>query len=226
MGYVDGHYRTIAKAASCGIAGHSMGGFGATNPAMKHSELFSALFAEAPGMFDKDGATDRLGDADTIATVLQIDADVAGLAPTAAAKQLMTSSLANSSLRFELAYGAAFEPDPASPTLMQFPFKTEAGKTVRDDALWAKWEAGFGGLAQKVEQYKAGLKQYSGIVVDYGTRDEYTWIPKGDHYFVGLLQAAGIGVVETSFDGGHSDQAGDRLVNQMLPFMVAKLAAA
>jgi hypothetical protein len=42
---------------------------------------------------------------------------------------------------------------------------------------------------------------------------------------VGLLQSAGIGVVETTFDGGHQDQVGNRLVTQMLPFMQAKLSA-
>ena len=40
-----------------------------------------------------------------------------------------------------------------------------------------------------------------------------------------LLQSAGIGAVESTFNGGHSDQLGDRLVNHMLPFMQQKLAA-
>ena len=226
IGYIDGQYRTIAKPTSRGIAGHSMGGFGATNLAMKHPELFRALFAEAPGMFDKGGATDRLADADTIASVLQLRARLAGLTKSAATEEMLTGSLTNDSFRFELAYGAAFAPDPASPTLMKFPFKAEGGKTIRDDALWATWEAGFGGLPGKVDRYKANLKQYSGIVVDYGTHDQYAWIPKGSHYLVELLKAAGVGVVETTFDGGHSDQAGDRLVNRMLPFMIDELAAA
>ncbi len=225
VGYVDASYRTIAGPASRGIAGHSMGGFGAVNAAMRHPEIFGALYAEAAGLFDADGPQARLGDPAAVQQVLDIVQQVSGLAPSDAAAQLTTSIAIGESVQFEFAYGAAFAPDPASPTLMKFPFRTENGQAVRDDASWAVWAAGFGGLPAKVQQYEANLGRLAGIVVDYGTNDEYAWIPKGDHYFVGLLQAAGIGVVETTFDGGHSDQVGSRLVTQMLPFMQAKLSA-
>jgi S-formylglutathione hydrolase len=225
VGYVDAAYRTIAEPSSRGIAGHSMGGFGAVNTAMHHPEIFGALFAESAGLFDNDGAQARLGDPTAVQQVLAIQQQVTGLSPTEAAAQLKTSTAVGEAVQIEFAYGAAFAPDPASPTLMKFPFRTENGRTVRDDALWAVWAAGFGGLPAKVQQYKSNLERLAGIAVDYGTHDEYAWIPKGDHYFVGLLRSAGIGVVETTFEGGHSDQVGSRLVTQMLPFMEAKLSA-
>lgn len=40
--YVDAHYRTIPQAGSRGIAGHSMGGYGALRLGMDHPEVFSA----------------------------------------------------------------------------------------------------------------------------------------------------------------------------------------
>jgi S-formylglutathione hydrolase len=225
VGYVDAAYRTIAKPSSRGIAGHSMGGFGAVNAAMHHPEIFGALFAESAGLFDDDGAQARLGDPAAVQQVLAIQQQVSGLSPADAAAQLKTSTAVGESVQIEFAYGAAFAPDPASPALMKFPFRSENGQTVRDDALWAMWAAGFGGLPAKVQQCRSNLERLAGIVVDYGTQDEYAWIPKGDHYFVGLLQSAGIGVVETTFEGGHNDQVGSRLVTQMLPFMEAKLSA-
>ena len=86
-------------------------------------------------------------------------------------------------------------------------------------------EAGFGGLPAKIQQDKGNLQKLDGIAVDYGTLDAYAWIPKGSHYFVGLLQNAGVDVVETTFVGGHEDHQNERLVNHMLPFMAEKLAA-
>jgi S-formylglutathione hydrolase len=48
VGNIDTNYRTIARAESRGIAGHSMGGYGAVMLAMKHPELFSAVYALSP----------------------------------------------------------------------------------------------------------------------------------------------------------------------------------
>jgi S-formylglutathione hydrolase len=226
VGYVDGHYRTLATAASRGIAGHSMGGSGALSIAMHRADLFGAVFAESPGLFDKDGATDRLGIPAAIDYVLALDARVAGLTPQLAVTQIKNSALGGGEdTQFELAYGAAFAPDPASPTLMEFPFRSEAGGTVRDDAIWAKWEAGFGNVPARIEQYKANLSKLKGIAIDWGTLDEYAWIPKGCEYTVGLLKAVGLDVTGTSFEGGHGEKLSERLPNQLLPFFEAHLAA-
>ena len=52
IGYIDAMYRTIPKRQSRGIAGHSMGGHGAIKLAMRHPELFSALYAMSPAAID------------------------------------------------------------------------------------------------------------------------------------------------------------------------------
>lgn len=44
VGFVDSHYRTIAKRISRGLAGYSMGGYGALRIAMKRPEVFSSLY--------------------------------------------------------------------------------------------------------------------------------------------------------------------------------------
>src|SRR5438270_3198575 len=48
VAYVDAHYRTIAAAASRGLAGHSMGGYGAIRVGMKHPEVFSSIYLLSP----------------------------------------------------------------------------------------------------------------------------------------------------------------------------------
>ena len=41
---MDGHYRTIANRMSRGLAGHSMGGYGAIRIGMKRPDVFSSLY--------------------------------------------------------------------------------------------------------------------------------------------------------------------------------------
>lgn len=45
VAYVDSTYRTIPLSASRGIAGHSMGGYGAMKLAMKHPDIYGAAYA-------------------------------------------------------------------------------------------------------------------------------------------------------------------------------------
>lgn len=46
--YVDAHYRTLATVDSRGIAGHSMGGYGALRIGMQHPEVFSVAYGLSP----------------------------------------------------------------------------------------------------------------------------------------------------------------------------------
>jgi enterochelin esterase-like enzyme len=48
VAYIDGHYRTIADRRSRGLAGHSMGGYGASRIGMKHADVFGALYIMSP----------------------------------------------------------------------------------------------------------------------------------------------------------------------------------
>ena len=48
--FVDGAYRTLPAAASRGMAGHSMGGFGALSIALHRPDVFGAVYAMSPGL--------------------------------------------------------------------------------------------------------------------------------------------------------------------------------
>jgi len=52
VNYIDSNFRTIPKAESRGITGHSMGGHGALKIAMHHPEVFSSVYAISPGALD------------------------------------------------------------------------------------------------------------------------------------------------------------------------------
>ena len=91
-----------------------------------------------------------------------------------------------------------------------------------DGEVWATWEAGFGGLAALVDEYRANLLALRGIVVDYGTQDEYVWIPPGCEYLHQQLDRAGIPNRLETFGGGHGP-VGPRAGEVMLPFFTEVL---
>ncbi len=58
---IDKRFRTLNDPASRGIAGFSMGGFGAIHNGLKHSNLFDCLYSASPGVFDDTGLKDAWG---------------------------------------------------------------------------------------------------------------------------------------------------------------------
>lgn len=59
--YVDANFRTIPKPESRGISGFSMGGFGSINLALKHPDIFSAVYSMSPGLLKDDGLSEAMG---------------------------------------------------------------------------------------------------------------------------------------------------------------------
>lgn len=54
ISHVDENFRTLAQSSSRGIAGFSMGGFGALNLALKHPDVYGATLAFCPGVFAEE----------------------------------------------------------------------------------------------------------------------------------------------------------------------------
>ncbi len=216
VGYVDSHFRTLPQAESRGIAGHSMGGFGALNIVMRHPDVFSAVYSMSPGLFDESGLEESFmfSSEPTIRNFVKYEEQLASLSLENAQKRMLSSPQ-----EFALAYGYAFAPNAdRHPPYFDYPYTEVDGMLVRDDAVWKKWESGFGGIAEETAQYKQNLLQLKGIVVDYGIHDENPWIPKGCVYYGEQLTAAGIPVKVESYDGNHSNQLGQRISDFMLPF--------
>ena len=53
VAYIDAHYRTIPKRTSRGLAGHSMGGYGALHLAFGHPLLFRAVSASSAALMEQ-----------------------------------------------------------------------------------------------------------------------------------------------------------------------------
>jgi S-formylglutathione hydrolase len=216
VGYVDNHYRTIARVESRGISGHSMGGFGSLNIAMLYPGLFGAVYSLSPGLFDNNGlANSRMFNLEySIHKFLDGQKEVLAKPE----EQQLESALSMQDY-FSTAYGLAFAPDPQKPPFyFDYPYSESNGNLVRDDKAWKQWESGFGGIAAKIPQYKDNWLKLNGIVVDYGTNDGNTWIIDGCVYFDKQLTAAGIPHEMAVHDGDHQSQLGKRVLEHMLPF--------
>ena len=216
VGYVDGHFRTLPQAESRGITGHSMGGFGALNIAMRHPDVFSAVYSMSPGLFDENGLAESFMFAQEriIQGFVEYEKRLASLPLENAQRNMLASPQ-----EFSLAYGYAFAPNPdRHPPYFDYPYSEVDGELVRNDEIWEIWESGFGGIAEETLQYKENLLELKGIVVDYGIHDENPWIPEGAEYYGEQLTAAEIPVTVEGYDGNHSNKLGERIREHMLPF--------
>jgi len=216
VGYVDGHFRTLAQAESRGITGHSMGGFGALNIAMHRPDVFGAVYSMSPGLFDENGLAESqmFSGENLIRSFVKYDSGLAAV-PLEEAKTKMLAS----PQEFALSYGFAFAPNPdRHPPYFDYPFTEVDDQLVRDDEVWKKWESGYGGISSEAQKYKDNFLKLKGIVVDYGKYDEYNWIPKGCVYFGEQLSAVGIPMKVESYNGSHQSELGVRIRDFMLPF--------
>jgi S-formylglutathione hydrolase len=221
VSYIDSHYRTLPSASARAISGHSMGGFGAVNIAMRHPDVFSVVYSLSPGLFDPNGlAESQLFESEGyVNRFLDYEQRLAAL-PLADARQEMFRSPDD----FTLAYGVAFAPNAEKhPPYLDYPYTQLDGKLVRNQAIWKQWDSGYGGITEKIQQYKANLLRLKGLVIDYGRRDQYAWIPKGSEYFGAQLKAAGIPYEVRSYDGTHDSKLNERIGKYMLPFLSERL---
>ena len=216
VGYVDNHYRTIARVEFRGISGHSMGGFGSLNIAMLHPDLFGAVYSLSPGLFDENGlANSRMFNLEYSIRKF-LDGEKAVLAKPE--DQQLEAALSMQDY-FSTAYGLAFAPETQKPPFyFDYPYSESNGNLVRDDTVWKRWESGFGDIHEKVTQYKDNFLQLKGITIDYGTNDGNVWIIDGCIYIDQQLTAAGIPHEMAVHDGDHQSQLGKRVLEHMLPF--------
>jgi S-formylglutathione hydrolase len=230
--YIDENYRTMKDPASRGISGHSMGGFGALNLAIRHPELYHFVYCLSPGLFDTTGlASCQLFKSQSfINQFIQKEQEYTSMSfqdALAAFKNYIQARYNSGDwdTPFGYAYGAAFSPNADKPIpCIDYPYTKSDNQTVVDSTKLQNYENGFGGLAHEVIDYKNNLLQFQGITIEYGVNDEFSWIPKGCKYFTDLLTAQNIPHNVVTFKGGHQDHVGERFKGYLLPFFSAKMS--
>jgi S-formylglutathione hydrolase len=213
VSYIDSHYRTIARAASRGIAGHSMGGFTAVMLGMKHPEVFSAVYAMSP-------------------CCLGMEADLTSINPAwhAALAVKDKGQFANDPQSVEqfyvdafLALAAAFSPNRArGPLFVDLPYREQNGGLVQDEPAWTEWHEKM--PLDIVSNYGSNLLQLRGLFIDYGMEDDFSHIPVTARLLSEKLARLGVPHTLATYRGDHADHIRERLETVALPFFSRVLA--
>jgi enterochelin esterase-like enzyme len=195
VAYVDAHYRTIPNRTSRGLAGHSMGGYGASRIGMKHSDVFGSVYIMSPCCLVPRGAG---------------SVDASNEAALDAVKTPADSAKLPFGLRAQLASAAAWSPNPRKPPLyLDLPTKDGV---VQQDVI-AKWAAN--SPLAFVDQYVRNLRRYRAISMDVGDQDG---LRTGAAKLHEALDNYGITNSFEIYHGTHTSAVADRFQNHVLPF--------
>jgi S-formylglutathione hydrolase FrmB len=204
--YIDAKYRTIAKAESRGIAGHSMGGYGALTLAMQYPEVFSVAYGMNPALIG--WVADLTSDAPGFTNILKFNS-VEELMKT---RDLYTLGV--------VTIAQAFSPNPDKPPFFaDFPFEIVDGKVRPASPGHARWEAKF--AVNMVREHKANLMKLRGIRFDSGYDDEFKFIPVSSREFSAELSRSGIDHIFEEYNGDHRNRLWSRrgrLYNEVFPY--------
>jgi enterochelin esterase-like enzyme len=200
--YIDAHYRTFPQTASRGLAGHSMGGYGALRIGMRHPEVFSTVYVlSACCMAVPDAGI------------------AAGSKKAEAVKDPAQVDQADFMTKATLASAAAWSPDPQnSPLYLALP--TKDGEL--QPAVIAKWHAN--APLSMIDQYIGNLRQLKGIGFDAGDHDE--GIAARTLELDRLLTSYHIPHQFEIYEGDHLNHIADRIETKLIPFFSGNLAFA
>lgn len=202
VSYVDNHFRTIARRESRGLAGHSMGGYGALRIGMKRPDVFSSIYALSPCCMVASLSPDPKLAAE--AEAIHEPADVATLPFFA---------------RLMVAEAAAWSPDPQNPPFY-FDLPTKNG-VVQQDVMASRIA---NSLLAMVYQHVASLRKLHALAFDAGAQD----IPAIDtttRQLDSILTRFGIQHAFEVYDPGtHTSRIEERVEKNVLPFFSKNLA--
>jgi len=208
VSWIDAKYRTIPRPESRGIAGHSMGGYGAIMLAMKHPDVFSTLYALSPCCLGLEADIGRDSQAWLKAMQLQSRDQL----------QPRPRSLAEFYPTVMIALSAAFSPNPDKPPLyVDLPFRENNGRLVVNDAAYSRWRSKM--PLYLVEQYRENLEKLKGIYLDYGALEEFSHIRMTTRAFAEELSSRGIPHTFEVYAGGdHENKIRERIETRVLRF--------
>ena len=200
VGYMDSHYRTLATRGSRGLAGHSMGGYGALRIGMKRPDVFSAVYALSSCCLNEGTVRPPRDGAPSAAESIKSIEEAKG----------------NRAAQGTLARAAAWAPNPANPPLY-LDLPTKGGEV--QPAVAVKWAAN--SPVAMLDQYVANLKKYTAIALDIGLADT---LITSNKVFVEALTRHGLAHTFETYDGDHGNRIPQRLEEKVLPFFSRHLS--
>ncbi len=202
VSFIDSRYRTLPQAASRGLAGHSMGGYGTMRLGMKSPDVYSSIYALSPCCMDAGRPNPAMKQMMKTVEAIKTDEEVSkqsffGLAMLASA--------------------AAWSPNPKNPPFfIDLPFRD--GEVVPE--ILARQQANATLVA--IHQHIPNLKRLKAIGMDAGTKD--VSISAATKELDRVFTDYGIAHVYESYEGDHLNRIAERLQTKTLPFFSQHLA--
>jgi len=209
VGYIDGHYRTIADRSARGLSGHSMGGYGTVRIGMKRPEAFGALYAMSSCCLLQD-AQNLLPGQPAAGKQAPPNADAKGKQGKQGGGGALAKALQSQA--------AAWAPNPQNPPLY-FDLPTKDGEL--QPLVAAKWTANSPLLM--ADQYVPNLKRYRAIAIEVGIRDPFLNL---NTQLDQALTRLGVQHKFETYDGDHGSRIKARFAENLLPFFTANLTPA
>lgn len=207
VSYVDSKYRTLARASSRGVAGHSMGGYGAIKLGMKHPDVYSVVYGISPAVLG--WGRDLTIENPAFSFLLT--------QPTASPDDVLKGGLYALGI---VVVGQAFSPNPErAPLFTDLPFILVDGKLQPMEPAFTKWNENM--PVNMVEKYAANLRKLRGFRFDSGYEDEFTHIPVTARALSAALTARGIEHVFEEYNGDHRNRMWGRtgrMAGEILPY--------
>ncbi len=198
VAFIDGRYRTLPHRESRGLAGHSMGGYGAMRIGMKFPEVFSSVYLLSPCCMSANLAPRPGSRAESV-------------------KELADVEKADFGTKAHLASAAAWSPNAKNPPLY-FDLPTANGEA--QPQVLAKWAAN-APLAM-LDQYIPNIKRLTALAFDAGNEDRgiAATIKELDK----RLTDYGIAHTYEEYAGNHTNHVADRIETKMMPFFAMHLS--
>lgn len=200
VNYLAENFRIIDNRDGRGIAGHSMGGYGALTIAMKHSDVFCAVYGLSAyaADFREEFLNKRKND----------------LISAMDAKKITDFERLNWFAQLSVAAGSVAASNPENPPFfIDFPFVKADGTLLVDELIWNRWLEH--DPSSMVKDYKKNLLSLRGIQFDCGTSD---WLITQNLTFSGVLTENGIHHIFEEYDGDHLNRIKHRMITKVLPF--------
>jgi enterochelin esterase-like enzyme len=205
VAWIDGHYRTLARRESRGLAGHSMGGYGTMRIGMKNPDVFSAIYLLSPCcMAPRVGAMPQGSTGPSRAEAVKTFADI---------------EKADFGTKAQLASAAAWAPNPKKPPLY-LDLPTKDGEI--QPAIVAKLAAN-APLAM-VDQYIPNLRRLKAIAFDAGDQDRA--IAASIQVLDQVLNSYEIPHTFEIYEGNHVNRVAERIETKTMPFFSSHLSHA
>ncbi|WP_141324218.1 esterase family protein [Myxococcus sp. AB025B] len=197
VGFVDRTFRTLPRAASRAVLGHSSGGYGALVMGRYHPEVFSLLGAHSADAYFEYCYLPDL--------------------PKAASSLLKSGGIESWQGEFRqrvretkmrgddfpvvntLAMAAAYSPKKGEPLNLELPFDAQTGRLKLD--VWNRWLVH--DPVRFVPKFLDAFRKLKGVFLDCGTRDEFN-LRWGTRMLADDLRNAGVDLVHEEFEDGHS----------------------